>query len=334
MPTHKIPESERFKGPAKYAEYLIARALITVLQRLPIRLAFRLGRGIGWLAWKCLGGRRATVRKNLEIINRWAAQQAGGLQSFVGLDRSINQQVKEVFQRSGANLLSGFTFARMSPETAEKHLVFEGLDLLKDSLEEGKGVIILLAHMGPWEALNHFPRVAKMVGIEASFGALYRPLNNSYLDQWFKSVREIQGTRLFSRRDGFHKPVDFIRAGGMLGVLSDQKLKRGELVPFFGVPAKASPIPGLMQRRSHAPILGLSISTLGKTKWQVEIENLNFPRLGEVRGRREEAESCHEALESIFSKSLLDGFWFHEKYPSKIYKGAPSRPEAEAKGIS
>jgi len=37
MPTHKKPESERFKGPAKYAEYLLARAVVSLLLRLPIR---------------------------------------------------------------------------------------------------------------------------------------------------------------------------------------------------------------------------------------------------------------------------------------------------------
>ncbi len=50
MPTDNKPESERFKGPAKYVQYLFARVLITLLQRLPIGLAYRLGRGIGWLA--------------------------------------------------------------------------------------------------------------------------------------------------------------------------------------------------------------------------------------------------------------------------------------------
>jgi KDO2-lipid IV(A) lauroyltransferase len=234
----------------------------------------------------------------------------------------LEAQVKEVFQRSGANLLSGFTFARMSPETAEKHIVFEGLDLLKSSLEEGKGVIILLAHMGPWEGLNHLPRVAKKVGIEAPFGALYRPLNNNYLDEWFKGVREIQGTRLFSHRDGFHKPAEFIKSGGMLGILSDQKLKRGELVPFFGVPAKTSPIPGLMQRRSHSPVLRASISTIDQARWQIQLDTVQYPKDPTMRQRETEARLTNKGLESMLSQSILDGFWFHKRYSNSQYSDA------------
>jgi len=81
MPTHKKTESERFKGPAKYAEYLLAHTVVSLLQRLPIGLAYRLGRGIGWLAWKTMKRRRATVRKNLEIVNAWLAdgENSGGM---------------------------------------------------------------------------------------------------------------------------------------------------------------------------------------------------------------------------------------------------------------
>jgi KDO2-lipid IV(A) lauroyltransferase len=128
----------------------------------------------------------------------------------------LEAQTKEVFQRAGANLFSGFTFNRMSPEQVEHHIQVEGLGHLETALAAGKGAIILLAHMGPWEALTQLPGFAARHDIEAPFGAMYRPLNNSYLDDWFKSQREASGTRLFSRRDGFHKPVDFIRNGGML----------------------------------------------------------------------------------------------------------------------
>ena len=109
--------------------------------------------------------------------------------------------MKEVFQRAGANLFAGFTFNRMSPEQIEKHIRIEGIEHLKAALAEGKGAIILLAHMGPREALAQLPGLARNHGIEASVGAMYRPLNNTYLDDWYRQQREGQGTRILSRRD-------------------------------------------------------------------------------------------------------------------------------------
>ena len=79
MPHHKKPESERFKGPAKWCQYVLARAVVSLLQRLPVTFAFWLGRKIGWLCWKLMKRRRATVLKNLEIVNKWMdAQSADG----------------------------------------------------------------------------------------------------------------------------------------------------------------------------------------------------------------------------------------------------------------
>jgi KDO2-lipid IV(A) lauroyltransferase len=342
MPTHKKPESERFKGPVKYAEYLVVRALVTVLQRVPIGLAYRLGRAVGWLAWLTMSGRRRIVRKNLEIVNAWmdgraavpssrenekncqspAKEPESTLDPHPSLFNShqssptlpLEAQVKEVFLRNGANLFAGFTFNRMSPEQAARHIQIEGIEHLKAALSEGRGAIVLLAHMGPWEALTQLPGLARKHGIEAPFGAIYRPLNNSYLDAWYRGQREAQGTRLFSRRDGFHKPVDFLRNGGMLGILADQKLKRGEAVSFFGRRVKSSPIAGLMQRRSGAETLSVSIATGSALDWILSIRPTDLKGTATKRDRTHETEICNRALEEALSDSVLDGFWFHERF--------------------
>ena len=326
MPTHKKPESERFRGPVKYLEYLVARALVTTLQRLPIRFAYRLGRAVGWLAWKTMWGRRRIVRKNLEIVNKWMDKRAEGgeseqnrkdphLTSFIShQSSSLEAQVKEVFQRAGANLFAGFTFNRMSPERIEKHIQIEGIEHLKEALTEGKGAVILLAHMGPWEALSQLPGFASRHGIEAPFGAMYRPLNNTYLDDWFKRQREASGTRLFSRRDGFHKPVDFIRGGGMLGILADQKMREGVVVPYFGCEAKTSPIPGLFLRRSQAPLLAVSIETLAPARWKIRVRQVELPKGLDYSKRTILAEQCNQALELSLAQSVCDGFWLSSRF--------------------
>ena len=342
MPHHKKPESERFKGPVKYAEYFVARALVTALQRLPIRFAYRLGRAVGWLAWKTMWGRRRIVRKNLEIVNAWmdgraavpsrrenekncqspASESESTLDphppSFIrhqsSLALPLEAQVKEVFQRAGANLFAGFTFNRMSPERIEKHIQIEGIEHLKEALTEGKGAIILLAHMGPWEALSQLPGFASRHGIEAPFGAMYRPLNNTYLDDWFKRQREASGTRLFSRRDGFHKPVDFIRGGGMLGILADQKMREGVVVPYFGSEAKTSPIPGLFLRRSQAPLLAVSIETLAPARWKIRVRQVELPDGLDDSKRAILAEQCNQVLELSLAQSVSDGFWLSSRF--------------------
>jgi lauroyl/myristoyl acyltransferase len=351
MTARRQNETDRFKGPAKYAEYLVARVLVSTLQRLPIRSAYRLGRGVGWLAWKTLKRRRATVRKNLEVVNAWMGARSAerrtsnpaeretsnkekpqvcsaisvrtpSSSSFQPSDSTqtsspddLNRQVKEVFLHTGANLFSGFTFNRMSLEQADQHVRIEGLEHLKTALAEGKGAIILLAHMGPWEALNQLPELARKHGIDAPFGAIYRKFNNVYLDKWFRHQREAAGTRLFGSRYKFYAPVDFLRAGGMLGVLSDQRASGGERVDYFGLKTKVTPLPGLLHLRSKAPLFGLSIATLGSAQWQIRLHRLPNPEIGPDQNAREVvAQTIARAMETALAEEPLDGFWFTDRF--------------------
>jgi KDO2-lipid IV(A) lauroyltransferase len=328
MPTHKIPESERYRGSIKWLQYVLARGLVSILQRLPIGFAYKLGRGTGWLGWKLMSKRRAVVRQNLKIVNAWMATNARSDATPVAspapnsspstirhsLSLPLEAQIREVFQRAGANLFSGFTFSQMSPEQVERHIKIEGLEHLQSALSEGKGAIILLAHMGPWEALTQLPGFAARHGIEAPFGAMYRPLNNTYLDDWFKAEREGQGTRLFSRRDGFHKPVDFLRSGGMLGILADQKMRQGPKVPYFGVITPTSPIAGLFQRRSGAAVLAVSIETLDRAQWQISVQPVEWPDMLAPKDRETATQVCNAAIERAVARSPLDAFWLHKRF--------------------
>ena len=105
---------------------------------------FELGRVAGWLSWKFMSKRRVVVRKNLEVVNTWIQAQSAknrlpsndvkealgtiessgmssikcNLPSEIQRLRSlpIETQIKEAFQRAGANLFSGFPLNRMSAE--------------------------------------------------------------------------------------------------------------------------------------------------------------------------------------------------------------------------
>ena len=311
MLKRKFTRQERFGGPGKWIVYILARGFITFLEKVPISLGYSLGRGFGYCCYKAMAKRREIVRKNLTVVNEWLRSQQP---EHEVLKMTMDQQVQEVFQRSSANLFSGFAFARMNVEQLSKHLEIHGLDAMKSVTEDGHGVILLLAHMGPWEALNHIPELAKKNGLEAPFGVIYRPLNNRYLDDWYRSKRGSSGTTLFSHKDGFNKPVEFLRAGGLLGIFADQKLNRGPVVPFFGKEAPTTPLPGILQRRSDCKIFRLAIFSKAPQLWSIEVAPVEFPELKETRSRESDATLCNEHLEIVLSRGVLDGFWFHNRF--------------------
>ena len=284
-------------------EYIFARPLVAGMHYLPLSVAYYAGRFIGWCAWKTASKRRAIVARNLTVVNAHMGEAAAQL--------PLEQQVREVFLRSGANIACSFCFARMKPEKFKKHIKMEGLEHFKAALSQEKGVLILLAHMGPWEVLPYLPYLSE---ITSKLGAMYRPMNNEHFDAWFKSVREQRGTRLFSRKDGFNKPVDFLRSGGVIGVLADQKMRQGVIAPFFGKDVPTNPLPGLFQRRAGSPAIVFSIKTSEPLKWLIKAFPVNYPDGKENKTREKEAEISNQAIEKALSESPLDGFWVRDRF--------------------
>ncbi|MGC6425271.1 MAG: lysophospholipid acyltransferase family protein, partial [Lentimonas sp.] len=302
-------EADRFKGPKKWLEYLLARAFISSLQRMPVRANEWVGRALGWCCWKCLKRRRATVHQNLEVVQEWLAAQGQAAPSI-----PIEQQVRTVFMRSGANLLSGIRLAQLPAEKLQGYLQIEGLDTLRAALAQERGAILVLAHMGPWEAFSNLAPLMARLGVTFKFGAMYRPLNNTYLDRWYRKQRQARGATLYSRRDGFHKPVDFVRGGGLLAVLADQKMREGPSVPFMGHEVTTMPLPGLFMRRAKAPMLSAALFKTGPSRWCVRFESVDFPADVDLSDRAVCARRVNQALEQVLACSVADGFWFQKRF--------------------
>ncbi|CAI8311336.1 MAG: Lipid A biosynthesis palmitoleoyltransferase [Opitutia bacterium UBA7350] len=302
-----LTNERRYRGFSKYLQYLLARGLISVLQWVPLPVAYRLGQAFGWLFWKLDLRRREVVRANLEVIN----------DSLSEAERSkltIDQQVRSVFVRNGANLISGFRLLSMPVERQLRHIKFEGMELLKQTLKEGKGAIFLLAHMGPWECTSAMMPILERHGIKAQIGAIYRPFNNDYLEIWYRKFRQRKGMRMISRRDGFHKAVGHLRSGGLLAILGDQKMREGQESTFFGRQVKANPLPSVFHRSNGAPIIGVSFYQVGAYQWIFSLR----PCLGVDECRKQTrvfiAEICNQSIETSMKKSILDGFWLTPRF--------------------
>ena len=135
-------------------------------------------------------------------------------------------------------------------------IAIENLDLLEQALAGGRGVVLLLSHMGNWELLS---RIIHFFPKDSKAGAFYRPLNNRLLDERVLARRQADGTRMFSKHDAFHQVASFLRERGIVGILADQRVGgHGELVRFFGRLTRASPLPSLLARRSKSSVLALS----------------------------------------------------------------------------
>ncbi len=291
--------SGKRKQVLKYLQWQLecmAHSLMEVLAGLiPGPWVFRLGKLLGVLAWHLFPRRQKIVLRNLRIA-------LAGEKELPELRR----MARETFLRTAANLISAAHTARLSPAQLAKVIRVENLEYLERAVSGKIGVVLLLSHMGNWEVLSRiihfFPKGSKA-------GAYYRPLNNRLLDKRVLDRRQADGTRMFAKLDNPLHVAGFLREGGIVGILADQRVGRqGDPVSFFGRLTRASPLPSLLARRSKSEVLALSLESDSPGHWVARFHEVKRPHV---------TEHCMEALESAMKRSIVDVFWLQERW--KVY---------------
>lgn len=263
---------------------------------LPGSWVYQFGGFLGLVAWRLMPRRRKVVLRNLRIA-------FAGEKELV----EIEKMARESFFRAGANLISVAHTSSLKPSELSDVIEMENPELIQQSMDRGKGVVLLLAHMGNWELLS---RLTHLFPEEVKTGAMYRPLNNPYLDERVRRRRQADGTCMFSKRDPFHQITGFLRDGGVVGVLADQRVGvSGDDVRFFGRLTKASPLPSLLARRSKSDVLALSLSTVQPGKWKAKLLPVESPP---------STEHCMAALEAAMKQSPEDVFWLQERWKVRL----------------
>lgn len=283
-------------------ECLVHSLVEGVAACLPGPVVFRLGAVLGGLACRMMPKRRASVLRNLRVA--YAGEKSPD---------ELRAMTREVFARAGANLVSAAHTARLRPDQLADALTITNVELLEQALAKGRGVVLLLAHMGNWELLS---RIIHLFPPGSRTGAFYRPLNNVLLDQRVLARREADGTRMFSKRDPFHQVTGFLRGGGIVGILSDQRVgQQGALTRFFDRLTRATPLPALLARRAKAELLALSLVTVAPGRWQATFIAVDAPQ---------DTASAMAALETAMRASPCDVFWMQERW--RVYLSAEHPP--------
>jgi KDO2-lipid IV(A) lauroyltransferase len=259
---------------------------------LPGPWVFRLGEWLGVLAWHILPSRRRIVLRNLRIAFAGEMTLA-----------EIHALARESFRRTGANLVSAAHTARLAPGKLHEIIHIENLELLVSELAKGRGVVLLLAHMGNWEVLSRF---VHLFPPGTQTGAFYRPLNNPLMDERILRRRQADGTRMFSKRDNPLHVAAFLRQGGVVGILADQRVgSSGEPVGFFGRHTRASPLPSLLARRAKCPVLALALNHAGPGRWRAAFSEVEPPP---------NTSHCMHALEAAMKVDPADVFWLQDRW--------------------
>lgn len=284
--------------------YLLAKALVALMQAWPLRGVARLGRSLGGLAFWLDARHRRVALRNLALC--FGAEKSPA---------EIRALAREHFRRLGENYLCAIKTAAMSPEALRPCLTFVGQEKIRREVAGGKlqSLVVAVGHFGNFELYARFGQFA------SGFQCLttYRGLRQPSLNRLMQSLRERSGCRFFERRTEAAALKAALRETGViLGFLADQHAgDKGPRLPFLGHECSTSAAPALFALRYHFPLRTAFCFRTGLGRWQIEVGD-EIPTRENGRPRAVEAITLdiNRAFETAVRRDPANWFWVHKRW--------------------
>jgi KDO2-lipid IV(A) lauroyltransferase len=163
--------------------------------------------------------------------------------------------VKDSLVETGITLCEmGWTWSRDPEASVARVTSVQGESILDDALAAGRGVLLLVPHLGNWEVAGYW--LAK----RHAFAAMYKPSPLERLNALILHSRARLDTTLVpTDNSGVIALYKRLKKGGMIAILPDQEpdAKGGEYADFMGIPALTQTLGPRLVRDSNAAVIGL-----------------------------------------------------------------------------
>lgn len=272
--------------------------VLKIIRSLPLIICFYLGKALGLIAYALIPYYRKLAQKNLSIA----------FGTTLPL-RDKKALARRHFAMLGANLLSSIKIPVLSEKALHKILTIEDEAIWKEIIDgaQGPGVVVALSHFGNWE-LN--AQIATFLRSRRA-GAIYQRLRNQALDDLINQDRN-RGVITFDRKRDLPAAANFLRGGGLVGVLIDQHAgDSGVWIPFFNKLASTSPLAATLAQKTGAFLVHATIRTVGPARWAI---HFNSPTPTENRSVAEITYDLGCQLAQEIRRSPADWFWVHNRW--------------------
>lgn len=280
---------------------------------LPARWAQALGRGAGWVLAHGMRLRRTYV---LEVLAR----------SFPEKTPDERREIYAAMCRHQAlNLVEILRFAGGREEEIRARIEVSGEEVVKQALERGKGVLVLIAHFGNYDLMGLF--ASRLLGYPVTI--ITKTLKNQRLNELWWELRQKAGLKTLPSHNAYRACVRALRRNELVGFMLDQNRPSGQgvFVDFFGKPASTTPGLAMMSAQTGAPVVPVFMRRRPDGRHVLEA----LPVIEPPPDRKEETlRACTAAYTKIIEDEIrrdpAQWMWLHKRWKSRPANEAESAP--------
>ena len=297
MGKHTVPKASDHKLLA------LGIFIAKLIAHLPLPFLLFLGRMIGRISYYVAKSRRKIIQKNIELC-------------FPDLDKSSQKKlIKENFKSMGMAIFEVIIAWYMPQKQLEKHLVYEGLENLKEYEDSELGALLLTLHMTPLELGG------RAISFKTKVRGMYRPHENPYYEHVQYQGRYDQSGLEPITRDETRRMIKLLRDGDLIWYAPDQNYGSTDhvFIPFFGINALTITATSTLCRLGRAKALPYYVIRK-KNKYHIIIK----PMLTDFPSKDLKADTLK--INQMFEKWIMEApeqyLWAHRRFKTRP-KGEP-----------
>lgn len=306
-------------------EQLETRAMISLgatMERASWDSCRRTGAWVGLVLFSALRKRREIATRNVQL-------------AFPELSDAAARRIVRRSYQNFAMMFGEFLHLRAaSRESVRAYCDIDRPDRIEDALSQGRGAILLTAHLGNWEVFG--ARYAQ----DFPLTAVARPTSNRGVESHIASIRAAAGIEVVSKYETGRNALRVLKSGRTLCILPDQHAgDDGALLPMFGHPTRIVTSLARIALLSGAPVM--PIFGVRRTPWLADgriisrvapsfhIEKSGDREIDVLNGTRR---VVHE-IETIIRQYPEQWLWVHNRWRPRDAKDA-LRDDVASDGIS
>ncbi|MFC1748139.1 lysophospholipid acyltransferase family protein [Pseudomonadota bacterium] len=212
---------------------------------LSAKLPLRLNHGLGAFLGKRLARGNATEKRTAQTNIELCFPELSAERKQQLVEQSLIETGKTIIESGVIWFSSQQRFFKLVKEV-------HGEKYLKAGLDNGKGVILSIPHLGNWEAIgmycsSHYPMTS-----------LYRPPRLSGMDDVIRTARQRFGAKLVpTNAKGVKALYQALGNNELVAILPDQDPREnsGQFAPFFGYQANTMTLLSRLAQKTGATVL-------------------------------------------------------------------------------
>ena len=290
----RVPLSQRLEG-------LGVRALFALVGLIPRVVASAIGGAIG----RSIGPRLAITRRARRHLARAIPELSAAQQ---------DQVLRDMWDNLGRVAFEYPHIARIRVYEAGSPVEIIGAEHLDAAVAKGKPVILFSGHLANWEigALAVVQRGLHLLQI-------YRAANNPVVEAMMVDFRKSIGVEAVPKgAKGGRRSATVVKAGGVMGMLVDQKMNDGIPVPFFGRDAWTAPALAKLALRYDAVVIPWRVERLPRSTFRLRVyPAMDLAQTGDAASDIVGAMiQVNARLESWIRDTPGQWFWLHRRWPN------------------